>query len=407
MNRSFAGRLGIGAVTPPARRDAGSHRRRPSTPAAAGTGVDRAIGLLWRLPAALARVLAALWALARAHRRLRIALIATLIAAPALGGGWLWLRHSSLVAVREVRIAGTHGADASAIDSALTAAARRMTTLDVTPAELRAAVSAYPIVARLDVHASFPHSLTIRVVEQPPVAAVAVGGARTAVAADGLVLGPAHLDASLPALSATAPLTPGERVRSPALLAALAVLGAAPRPLAAQAERAFSGSRGLTVVLHGGVRAYFGDASRPHAKWLALARVLADPSSAGAAYVDVRVPERPAAGFAAGVTPPAIAGATEQGAASTPSSSESSQALAEGLSAAVGPGQSSAPPTGSSGEREAGASGEHEAGSSSEHEAGSSGESETGSSSGEAGAATGGEAAAAGAAGAGTGERSH
>jgi cell division protein FtsQ len=391
MDRSFAGRLGIGAVTPPARRDARRRRRKPSTPAAAGSGVDRAIALLWRLPAALAHALAALWALARARRRLRIGLIAALIAAPALGGGWLWLRHSSLVAVREVRVTGTHGADASAIDSALTAAARRMSTLDLRPAELRTAVAAYPIVARLDVNASFPHSLSIRVVEQPPVAAVDVAGARTAVAADGVVLGPAHLAGSLPALSATAPLTPGERVRSPALLAALAILGAAPAPLAAQTERAFSGSKGLTVVLRGGVRAYFGDASRPHAKWLALARVLADSSSAGAAYVDVRVPERPAAGFAAGVTPPAIAGATEEGAASTPSSSESSQSLAEGLSAAVGTGQSSAPATGSSGEHEAGSSGEHEAPSSS----------------GEAEAATGGEAAAAGAAEAGTGERSH
>jgi cell division protein FtsQ len=399
MDRSFAGRLGIGAVTPPARSDGRRRRRKPSSPVAAESGVDRAIALLWRLPAAVARVLAALWALARAHRRLRIGLIAALIGAPALGGGWLWLRHSSLVAVRNVRIAGTHGADASAIDSALTAAARRMSTLDVRSAELRAAVSAYPIVARLDVHASFPHSLTIRVVEQLPVAAVTVGGARTAVAADGVVLGAAHLGGSLPALSATVPLTLGERVRTPALLAALAVLGAAPRPLAAQTERAFSGSKGLTVVLHGGVRAYFGDASRPHAKWLALARVLADPSAAGAAYVDVRVPERPAAGFAAGVTPPPIAGATEEGAASTPSSSESSQALAEGLSAAVGTGQSGAPATGSSGEHEATSSGEHEAASSGEHEAGSS--------SGEAEAATGGEAAAAGAAEAGTGERSH
>jgi cell division protein FtsQ len=399
MDRSFAGRLGIGAVTQPARSDARRRRRKPSTPVAAESAVDRAIALPWRLLAALARVLAALWALTRAHRRLQIGLIAALIAAPALGGGWLWLRHSSLVAVREVHIAGAHGADASAIDSALTAAARRMSTLDVRPAELRAAVAAYPIVARLDVHASFPHSLAIRVVEQLPVAAVAVGGARTAVAADGVVLGPAHLAGSLPALSATAPLTPGERVRSPALLAALAVLGAAPPALAAQAERAFSGSKGLTVVLHGGVRAYFGDASRPHAKWLALARVLADPSSAGAAYVDVRVPERPAAGFAAGVIPPAIAGATPEGAGSTPSSSESSQALAEGLSAALGPGQSGAPATRSSGEHEAGSSGEHESGASGEHEARSS--------SGETEAASGGEAAAAGAAEAGTGERSH
>jgi cell division protein FtsQ len=400
MDRSFAGRLGIGAVAPPPRRAAAGSRRRTSTPAAPGTPVDRAIALLWRLPAALARALGALWARLRVHRRLRIALVAALIAAPALGGGWLWLRHSSLVAVREVHITGTHGGDAAAIDSALTAAARRMSTLDVRPGELRAAVSAYPIVARLEVHASLPHSLSIRVVEQSPVAAVAVAGARSAVAADGVVLGAAHLDGSLPALSATAPLTPGERVRNPALLAALAVLGAAPPALAAQTERAFTGSKGLTLVLHGGVSAYFGDATRPHAKWLALARVLADPSSAGAAYVDVRVPERPAAGFAPGVTPPAVTGAIEEGASSTPSSSESSQALAEGLSAAVGTGASSAPPTGSSSEHEQGSSsGETEAATGGEAEAATGGEAEAATGGGEAATARAGEA--------GTGERSH
>ena len=53
--------------------------------------------------------------------------------------------------------------------------------------------------------------------------------------------------------------------------------------------------------MRNGLLVYFGDAARPHAKWLSLARVLADPSSAGASYVDVRVPERPAAGFAGGV----------------------------------------------------------------------------------------------------------
>jgi cell division protein FtsQ len=40
----------------------------------------------------------------------------------------------------------------------------------------------------------------------------------------------------------------------------------------------------------------FGDASDARRKWLAAARVLADPSAAGAIYLDVRIPERVAAG---------------------------------------------------------------------------------------------------------------
>src|SRR6185312_7058663 len=129
MDRSFAGRLGLGAVTPRTTRPA-ARRRRAAEPAAA-TGIDRAIALLLALPAAFARLLARSWQLLDAHRRIRAALIVALVATPALVGGWLWLRHSSLVAVRQVRVSGAHGADATAIDSALTAAARRMSTLDV------------------------------------------------------------------------------------------------------------------------------------------------------------------------------------------------------------------------------------------------------------------------------------
>ena len=38
------------------------------------------------------------------RRRLRFALLALLVASPLLAGGWLWLRHSSLVAVRAVHV---------------------------------------------------------------------------------------------------------------------------------------------------------------------------------------------------------------------------------------------------------------------------------------------------------------
>ena len=62
----------------------------------------------------------------------------------------------------------------------------------------------------------------------------------------------------------------------------------------------FTGPDGLTVGLRNGALIYFGDTARPHAKWIAAARVLADPGSSGASYVDVRVPDRPAAGGIAG-----------------------------------------------------------------------------------------------------------
>jgi cell division protein FtsQ len=383
MDRSFAGRLGIGSLTrPPARKKArpnraGSGRKRAAGHGArGGTGahpIDVVIAHLLRAPSSLVGGLSGGWALLHKRKRLRIALLATLIALPLLGGGWLWLRHSSLVAVQHVRVSGVHGSEAKAIEAALTGAAKRMSTLDVSTSKLRAAVASYPVVGDVRVHTSFPHGLRIEVIEQSPVATLTAGGVRTAVAADGVVLGEAHASSSLPTLSSQVQLTPGEHVREAALLGELTLLGAAPKALAKSAERAYSGSKGLTLLMHGGLRVYFGDASRPHAKWASLVRVLADPGSVGASYVDVRVPERPAAGFPAGVTPPAVAGAEGEALTST-ASGESEQSLAERLSSAVG-GSSSAQQTGNS-QEEAASSGSEAGTSESESSPSEEGESE-------------------------------
>ncbi len=342
MDRSFAGRLGIGSLSQPSTRKQARSRRAASRRKQARGGssgrlgaIDLAISQLLLLVRALAHQLHGGWAYVSTHKRARIALITTLIALPLLAGGWLWLRQSPLVSVEHVHVSGVHGAEADAIEAALTGAARRMSTLDVHTGQLRAAVASYPVVGDLQVHASFPHGLSIRVIEQPPVATLDAGGAKTAVAANGMVLGAAHASSSLPTLSSAVQLTPGEHVREAVLLRELNVLGAAPAPLAKSVERAYSSSKGLTLRMRGGLLAYFGDASRPHAKWASLARVLADASSAGASYIDVRLPERPAAGFPGGVTPPTSEGESEASAA-TPSSSESEESLAEGLSSAAG-----------------------------------------------------------------------
>jgi cell division protein FtsQ len=273
------------------------------------------------------------------HQRLRIALLALFIALPLLAGGWLLLRRSSFVAVEHVRVSGVHGADAPAIGAALSGAAQHMSTLDLHPAALRAAVASFPVVRSIRAIPSFPHGLRVDVVEQLPVAAVTVGGERTAVAADGVVLGPALLSGSLPALNETASaVSVGQRLYKPMLRGALTVLGDAPAPLVREVKRVYTGPEGLTLAMRNGLLAYFGDASLPHAKWLSLARVLADSSSAGAAYVDVRLPERPAAGFAGGVAPGAGAASTEAGSVSDPSTAAE---LAAGLTGAVGGGSAS------------------------------------------------------------------
>jgi cell division protein FtsQ len=265
-----------------------------------------------------------------------------------LTGGWLWLRNSPLVAVRQVEIAGVRGPEAQQIEAALRASARGMTTMKLDEAALRASVRSFPVVESLHVSSGFPHTVRIVVVERPAVAALAADGQRTAVAADGTVLGPSLLAGTLPLVDGSLLPAPGQRVSDDHVLAAVAILGAAPPRLARFVARVYAGPEGLTVAMRNGLTVYFGDVSRPHAKWLSLAAVLADPSSIGATYVDVRVPTRPAAGH--GST--ALAGQALGGAATNAQTSSATAtptvnadpaaaALAERLAGAVGGGVAS------------------------------------------------------------------
>jgi cell division protein FtsQ len=211
-----------------------------------------------------------------------------------LGGGWLWLRDSSLVAVRQVSVSGLTGPDAPRVRAALQDAARDMTTLHVRSSQLTTAVEPFPGVQRVEAHADFPHRLRIVVHEHAPVGAIAAGTQRLAVAADGTLLRGTPTR-GLPTIAMR--VSPGgDKLTDRAALRAAALLAAAPGPLRAKIRRVYMGPRGLTVPLQSGPVLYFGGADRLRAKWTAATVVLADRSSTGATYVDVRLPERPAAG---------------------------------------------------------------------------------------------------------------
>ncbi len=78
------------------------------------------------------------------------------------------------------------------------------------------------------------------------------------------------------------------------------VVGAAPAPLHPLIEKIeMSKDFGVQVTLRGGIPVRFGTAARASQKWSAAAAVLADPSLEALTYLDVRVPERAAAGGAA------------------------------------------------------------------------------------------------------------
>jgi cell division protein FtsQ len=243
---------------------------------------------------------------ARVRRHLLVGLaIATALAAVYL----FWLRDASFVRVEKVSVTGASTADAARVRKALTLAATTMTTLHVDHERLERAVSGYPAVQSLEVDADLPNALHIRVVEHRPAAVVVSGRGRVAVAGEGAVLRGLEGTSALPAVRIAGPL-PDERLDDARALRAVAVAAAAPRALLGRLldvrERA---GKGLVVRMRRGPELIFGSATGLEAKWLAAARVLADRSSRGATYIDLRLPSRPAAGGVAKAPEPPPAAA--------------------------------------------------------------------------------------------------
>jgi cell division protein FtsQ len=284
-------------------------------------------------------------ALARPRLRLLVALAAVILL---LGGGWLWLRDSSLVAVRRVSVIGAAGPEAGRIRQALIAAARTMTTLDVHQGDLRNAVQPYPVVKHLEVSTQFPHGMTIHVIEQIPVAAMSVDGHTTAVASDGTLLPGVAVPPQLPLIPL--PLAPvGTRLTGSQATGAVAVLAAAPYQVLSRISQVSTvRGHGLVAQLRNGPSLVFGDTAQLDRKWSAALAVLADSGSADASYIDVSVPGRPAAG--AGSLPsssthaasPATSGTAASASAGAPSAGPTSTSGTTPTAASTSPGTSTA-----------------------------------------------------------------
>jgi cell division protein FtsQ len=236
---------------------------------------------------------------AKGRVRLRVWLILGAVAVLALvGGAWVWLRDSSFVAVERVSVTGVTGPDAGQIREALGLAAHNMTTLDVRLGQLRTAVAPYPVVKDLRVSTQFPHGMRIHVIEQLPVGALVAGGQTIAASADGTLLRDVPTG-SLPTIALPS-LPGGSHVTDQSALDALTLLAATPQRLEARISQVTTTPpHGLVVQLRSGPAIYFGAPTEVSAKWMAATEVLAAPSSAGAAYIDVSDPARPAAGVGA------------------------------------------------------------------------------------------------------------
>ena len=235
-------------------------------------------------------------------RKIRRRLIAALLVAVALFALYrLWFRDSGFVSVQHVSVTGLTTKDAPRIRTALTAAAHDMSTLHMNQAALDQSVAGFPIVKAVEAQPSFPHSLKIHVIEQEPVAVLAVGGERLLLAPDGSVLRDVATGHPLAVIKSRGAV-PQDTLTDRVALTSLHVAAAAPAALAGRITTIAHDKEGIVVHTRNGPRLIFGDDSRPVAKWAAVAAVLADPSSKGATYVDVRLPGRPVAGGLAAET---------------------------------------------------------------------------------------------------------
>jgi cell division protein FtsQ len=222
------------------------------------------------------------------------------VVAVALGAGYLfWLRDSSMVAVDDVDVVGVTAGEREEIVADLTAAAERMTTLHVDRDRIERVASEYPTISSVNVDPNFPHGMRIEVVERPPTLLVRGGGHDVAAAADGTLLtGVPVAEGELPVLEVEE--IPGSAALEGEPLEQALIVGAAPDPLRPLIEKiGYSDDYGVEVTLRGAIPVRFGSGAGAREKWAAAAAVLADPKLDALTYLDVRVPERPAAGGAA------------------------------------------------------------------------------------------------------------
>lgn len=220
-------------------------------------------------------------------------------------GGWLVLRDSPLFSVDQIEVSGLPATALPQVGAELRAAAHSQTTTDFSVGALRAAVAHYSLITQITATTHFPHGVSISVDTRTPVARLDLDHRLVMVDATGAIVSGVHMQ-HLVVLRTDTKLVRGA-TRDPFVLVALQIMADAPAALRRRVVSVSSVKGLLTVYLHRGPRLIFGNDALPHAKWDSAAAVLADPSSRGAAYIDVEVPSRPAAM----VADPSTSGATD------------------------------------------------------------------------------------------------
>ncbi|MBJ7459108.1 MAG: hypothetical protein JHD02_07975 [Thermoleophilaceae bacterium] len=233
-------------------------------------------------------------------------LLAVIVLSAVAVGGYFLLRNTPLVEVREVKVIGLSGHYDKAARKAVVAEAMTMTTMNFDPTRIQEAAGEFVDVAGVTVETDFPHAATIYLDVRRPVLLARLNGRTVTLSQDGEVITRTTAVSGLPRIEASGDVV-NNRVTGGRGLAAARLLGAAPDVLLRKVDAIRWGRYGFVVSMDSGPDLYFGNAVDAKLKWRDAATVLADEQSRGLAYLDLRVPGRPAVG-GLGAAPSTVTG---------------------------------------------------------------------------------------------------
>ena len=208
-------------------------------------------------------------------------------------------RETSMFAVRKVSVEGGSPAVAKQVERAL-AETRGKSLLVVDMSAARSAVESVPTVAAASFDRAFPHTLTVRVVPERPVALIRQGAAAFVVSARGRIVARVERG-KRPELAriwtphGATTLAPGGTVTGDLRSAVTAVTPLAGRRFPSRVTSVQASPEALTLRLRSGLEVRLGDATDIELKLLVARRVI-PLLRPGSLYLDVSVPQRAVAG---------------------------------------------------------------------------------------------------------------
>ncbi len=236
----------------------------------------------------------------RASRALRspigIALAAVLLATAGTVA-YVVARETSIFALERIEVDGAPPEVAGRVRGILESdLGRSLVAFDAGAAGRR--LTALPEISAARFDRAFPHTLTVEVTLERPVAILRRGSEAWLVSARARVL--RQLEKKpyprLPRIwvPRTADVAVNATLSGPGARGVRALAPSAPARIRTAVRQVRAGDDELTLVLASGTELRLGDAGDIRLKLAIAARIL--PLNAGAAYVDVSVPERPVAG---------------------------------------------------------------------------------------------------------------